>query len=281
MKKSIFLLIILLPCTLWSQYQIKSSVFGGGGTASGGEYVLSGSVFQPHAKKIEGGEYKMNVGFWYRYYQQNVVDEVWVSENYCHSCPNAGKAWYYNAYDNMTPALAFLVLGGTVHTDGVHTNENIDMNDYTFTIGNGDLDITGEVNGDGFIETVGNGFLVRTTNGTETSFPVGFNGKKYEVIVSWSADPNEEKVKVRVNSDNSAALHSASGNLWFIEGPLGKNATLILKFPASLFPSGFPTEKFLLNQGQEGWIEHEYPTDYSVELVDGYYVVTITGVNEF
>lgn len=281
MKNIVITLILLLPCSLWSQYKLQSSVFGAGKTMSGGEYVLSGSAFQPHAAKITGGDYKMNVGFWYRYYQHNVIDEVWVSEKYCLTCSNAGKAWYYNAYDNMIPALTFLEIGGTVHTDGVHTAENIEMNDYTYTIGNGDLDITGDIHGDGFIETKGNGFLVQTTNGTETIFPVGFNGQKYEVIVSWAEDSNEEKVKVRVNSDRSAALQSVSGNLWFIEGPSGKDATLILKFPASLFPKGFPTSQFLLNQGQKGWIEHKYPADYSVELIDGHYVVTITGVNAF
>ncbi len=271
----------LLPTSLWSQYQISSSVFGAGKSISGGEYMLSGSAFQPHAAKISGGDYKMNAGFWYRYYQQNVVDEVWVSENYCLTCPNAGKAWYYNAYDNMTPAMAFLELGGTVHTDGVETSENLVLTDYTFTIGNGDLIVDGQISGDGYIETQGNGYLVQTTSGTETSFPVGYNGKKYEVVIYWEGAAGEEQVKVRVNSDRTAGLSSLSGNLWYIEGPSEKNATVTLKFPESLFPDGFPTDKFLLNQGQNGWIEHEYPSGYSVELVDGYYVVTITGVNEF
>ena len=278
MKQILIILMLLIPSILLSQYKISSSVFGPGETISGTGYTLSGSASQPHAAKLTGTGYKMNVGFWYRYYQQNIVDEVWVSENYCLSCPNSGHIWYYNAYDDLTPAMAFLEDGGTVHTDGLQTSSNLNLSEYYFTIANGDFSVTGDINGDGFIETQGNGSLVRTTNGTQTSFPVGFNGQKYEVIVEWSGGLSNEEVKVRVNNSRRSQLNSLSGNLWYIEGPSGMNATLKLFFPKSMFPNGFPENKFLLNGGGGSWVQH----NYSVDSTDvNYYIVTITGVNEF
>jgi hypothetical protein len=129
---------------------------------------------------------------------------------------------------------------------------------------------------------VGSGYLVQQMNGNSTSFPVGFNGEKYEVIIEWTGGGNET-VKVRVSSDSNAQAKSITGHLWYIEGPSGKNATVTLKFPKTMFPDGFPIEKFLLNQGDSGWIEHEFPDGYSIDDTTDpdYYIITITSVNEF
>jgi hypothetical protein len=63
------LLFSLLTCALASaasaQYSIDwFSVDGGGGISSGGEYVLSGTIGQPDAATLSGGEFTLSAGFW-------------------------------------------------------------------------------------------------------------------------------------------------------------------------------------------------------------------------
>lgn len=41
-----------------------SSVDGGGGTSTGGVYVVSGTIGQPDAGSMSGGVYTLNGGFW-------------------------------------------------------------------------------------------------------------------------------------------------------------------------------------------------------------------------
>lgn len=46
-------------------YSIKSyTIDSGGGTSSGGAYKVSGSIGQPDASNLSGGEYKVLGGFW-------------------------------------------------------------------------------------------------------------------------------------------------------------------------------------------------------------------------
>jgi hypothetical protein len=56
------LLIIVLP--LNAQYKLHSSVFGGGGTSTGGNYIVRGSVYQPNVGNSEAGSYIAKSGFW-------------------------------------------------------------------------------------------------------------------------------------------------------------------------------------------------------------------------
>jgi hypothetical protein len=41
-----------------------STVDGGGGTSTGGVYVVSGTIGQPDAGKMQGGQYTIEGGFW-------------------------------------------------------------------------------------------------------------------------------------------------------------------------------------------------------------------------
>jgi len=46
-------------------YQIVwSTIDGGGGTSSGGQYVLTGTIGQPDASYSSGGQYEVLGGFW-------------------------------------------------------------------------------------------------------------------------------------------------------------------------------------------------------------------------
>jgi hypothetical protein len=63
------LLVILFPVfSLPAQAQSYAipwwTVDGGGGTSSGGGYILSGTIGQPDAGVISGGDYNLTGGFW-------------------------------------------------------------------------------------------------------------------------------------------------------------------------------------------------------------------------
>ena len=48
-----------------SQYEISwYTIDGGGGTSTGGQYVLTGTIGQPDADWSKGGKYELLGGFW-------------------------------------------------------------------------------------------------------------------------------------------------------------------------------------------------------------------------
>ncbi len=63
MKKIIFL-IVIISTFAYSQYNLKTSTYGGGGKVCGGAYNLSGSAYQVHTGNISADDYTMKVGFW-------------------------------------------------------------------------------------------------------------------------------------------------------------------------------------------------------------------------
>jgi hypothetical protein len=70
MRKSKLLLIILiaasvLPTDAFADYQIIwSTIDGGGGTSSGGQYMVSGTIGQHDAAYSAGSSYELLGGFW-------------------------------------------------------------------------------------------------------------------------------------------------------------------------------------------------------------------------
>ena len=63
--------VVLLGCLLvfalqaYGGYDLSwSTIDGGGGTSSGGSYVLSGTIGQPDAAYSAGGQYELLGGFW-------------------------------------------------------------------------------------------------------------------------------------------------------------------------------------------------------------------------
>lgn len=65
--KTVYLIIILLfmISMVDADYSIKwYTVDGGGGTSSGGPYELSGTIGQPDADYLAGGDYELLGGFW-------------------------------------------------------------------------------------------------------------------------------------------------------------------------------------------------------------------------
>jgi hypothetical protein len=61
-----FWLLFLIPlCAAAQQYKIDwYTIDGGGGTSSGGQYTLSGTIGQPDAGRLAGGSFVIEGGFW-------------------------------------------------------------------------------------------------------------------------------------------------------------------------------------------------------------------------
>lgn len=69
MKTNSIILILSVCVTLtmsaFADYEISwSTIDGGGGTSSGGQYVLTGTIGQPDAAWSSGGSYELLGGFW-------------------------------------------------------------------------------------------------------------------------------------------------------------------------------------------------------------------------
>jgi hypothetical protein len=57
--------LFLLSAPAHAQYAIDwYTIDGGGGTSSGGNYTLSGTIGQPDAGTLSGGSYTLEGGFW-------------------------------------------------------------------------------------------------------------------------------------------------------------------------------------------------------------------------
>jgi len=71
-KKIKWLLMFSIPaviCSAWGQtggpYELTwSTIDGGGGQSSGGQYVLTGTIGQPDADWSSAGDYELLGGFW-------------------------------------------------------------------------------------------------------------------------------------------------------------------------------------------------------------------------
>ncbi len=62
---TIALLLIVSTALARSGYDLSWwTVDGGGGTASGGSYILVGAIGQPDAGILTGGDYTLGGGFW-------------------------------------------------------------------------------------------------------------------------------------------------------------------------------------------------------------------------
>jgi len=66
-KSVLYWLVLLLAplCAAAQSYSIDwFTIDGGGGTSSGGNYTLTGSMGQPDAGRLAGGNYRLEGGFW-------------------------------------------------------------------------------------------------------------------------------------------------------------------------------------------------------------------------
>ncbi|HWQ93021.1 MAG TPA: hypothetical protein VN673_15190 [Clostridia bacterium] len=57
--------LLAISTAVWAQYSIDwHTIDGGGGTSTGGVYTVSGTIGQPDAGRMSGGNYTLEGGFW-------------------------------------------------------------------------------------------------------------------------------------------------------------------------------------------------------------------------
>src|SRR6266536_388318 len=65
LKIALLLLAVTSTAALAQSYSIDwFTIDGGGGTSTGGVYAVSGTIGQPDAGKLSGGNYTLDGGFW-------------------------------------------------------------------------------------------------------------------------------------------------------------------------------------------------------------------------
>ncbi len=58
-------LVLIITPSVWCDYSISfSTIDGGGGRSEGGQYKLTGTIGQPDAGYMDGGDYELLGGFW-------------------------------------------------------------------------------------------------------------------------------------------------------------------------------------------------------------------------
>ncbi len=61
----VLVIFLLAAPTVFADYELTwSTIDGGGGTSSGGPYTLTGTIGQPDAGEMAGGDYMLAGGFW-------------------------------------------------------------------------------------------------------------------------------------------------------------------------------------------------------------------------
>jgi len=81
------------------------TIDGGGGTSSGGQYTLSGTIGQPDAGELTAGNYVLEGGFWGELFLQVVAPRLYIER----SGPNVIISWSPNTpgfYLQESPIIA-------------------------------------------------------------------------------------------------------------------------------------------------------------------------------
>ena len=88
---ALLLVTLLFTVSAFAQnYRIDwFTIDGGGGTSSGGQYTLSGTIGQPDAGELTGGNYVLEGGFWGELFLQIVAPRLYIER----SGPNLIISW--------------------------------------------------------------------------------------------------------------------------------------------------------------------------------------------
>lgn len=108
-----------------AQYSIDwSTMDGGGGTSTGGDYSLSGTAGQPDAGTMSGGEFVLTGGFWsvLAVVENPPAPSLTIARNAPDSVviswPTPGTGWFLEQNPDLTPGNWSVVAGAPVEVGG-------------------------------------------------------------------------------------------------------------------------------------------------------------------
>ena len=194
---------------------------------------------------------------------------------------NSGTTgWGVTHFSDLSLALAVVCASGTVNIAPVsNTNYagDVDMTGMTFIIGDADFNLTGNLTG-GLIQVSGTGKLVMkdlAANTTKT-FPITDGTYNYTMTVTTD-DVNNPDISVRISNNNPSG--SITSDFWDISGPTSLNATVTLRVDkAAIAPKTLNSNSQLRYYNGTRYVPVANST---IEEFDSYYIITISGVNQF
>ena len=188
--------------------------------------------------------------------------------------------WGVTHFSDLSLALAVVCASGTVNIAPVsNTNYagDVDMTGMIFIIGDADFNLTGNLTG-GLIQVSGTGKLVMkdlAANTTKT-FPITDGTYNYTMTVTTD-DVNNPDISVRISNNNPSG--SITSDFWDISGPTSLNATVTLRVDkAAIAPKTLNSNSQLRYYNGTRYVPVANST---IEEFDSYYIITISGVNQF
>jgi len=129
MKKLFLFFSLLVPVASHAQsYSIDwYKISGGGGTSTGGQYSLSGTIGQPDASgAMTGGNYSVTGGFWSLFAVQTpgapLLTITYIGNQAIVSWPSPSTGWTLQTNGNLTTG-TWVNYGGTIGDNGTIKTE--------------------------------------------------------------------------------------------------------------------------------------------------------------
>ena len=126
MNKLVILFSLGLPAIGFAQqYTIDwSTVDGGGGTSTGGVYTVTGTIGQPDAGGMSGGDYALQGGFWGVISAVQTPGAPWLSiartttNTVAVTWPSPSTGWDLQQYTNSVSSVNWSNVTATIQDDG-------------------------------------------------------------------------------------------------------------------------------------------------------------------
>ena len=207
--------------------------------------------------------------------EKNNINEMSISNLYDENTPG----WGVTHFNNLSDALELLALPGTINISYYSHEGDLDFEDITIIIGDGNFEIDGKLNG-GLIQFSGEGRLLIAGIPSEETISIPITDGTYNYTMTiYTDNASNPSISIKINNKNIDGI--INSNFWDIIGPENLNATLTFRVDkAAIAP------KTLNSNTQLRYFDGTKYTpvngnNFSIEEFSDYYIITVTGVNEF
>ena len=204
-----------------------------------------------------------------------LADNIYINEIF----NDETSGWLFSHFNSLINGLANATPDATVNISNYSFSGDVDMTGRTFVIGEEDFDITGNLIG-GQIQVTNTGRLIMNdlySNETKT-FPITDGTYNYTLTINTMSYSYPD-IAVRISNQSPAG--SISSDFWDIDGPANLNATITLRIDkAAIAPKTLGSSSNLRYYDGTRYIPIN-GNNFSIEEFDTYYIITLSGVNEF
>lgn len=249
--------------------------------ANSESYDLRGSGF---SRKLDKDDYTqvgtIDMGC-YEYKQgtdpTDCQAEVWIDGDYT----DQTTGWGVTHFNDITLALDNTCPPGTVNISNYSYTGDVDMTGRTFIIGEQDFELIGNLTG-GQIRVINTGaLLIKDLSSSVTkTFPITDGIYNYTMTLNTD-DNSSPDISVRISDLDPSG--NFNNDFWDINGPTNLDATLTLRVDkAAIAPKTLNsnTQVRYYDTTNSRYVVVD-GNNFSIEEFDTYYIITITGVDEF